>query len=189
MIKLKIKDKGHLIDIPGMAPFRTPAEIDISKGDIRLIVGYLKVCNIQDYEIVASTATESETYRAADFHPDEKKNKKGNKKLEKRINKLENMIAGLYDNKSNDSGKNEEQITKQMEQFQKNVLDAIKNIRIANVSEKTVLEELKEEAEVAPFIPEIDIKDMKIRSQGKHKTMKKDSDTDDSADALSKLLK
>ena len=122
---------------------------------------------------------------------EELKKNRDNKKVEQRIDRMEKMIEALYNKSNDDSTKKVEQKTNDLEQFQKEMLDAIKNIRVANVSEKTVSEELKEEEadDVAPFIPDIDTEGMKIRSQGKHKTMKKDSDTDDAADALSKLLK
>lgn len=190
MIILKIKEKGHLVDIPNIPPFRTPAEIDISKGDIRTIVGYLKVCDIKDYEIIATNENEREVYKSEDFNPPKKVKKGDGKKLEKRIDKMEKIISSLYEKTSNDSNRNEEQITNQMIEFQKQVLDAIKNINPGShsgVTQETKEVDLSEYVE--PFIPEIDIEGMKIRSQGKHKTMKKDSDTDGAADALSKLLK
>jgi len=194
MIILRIKEKGHLIDIPNRPPFRTPAEIDISKGDIRAIVGYLKVYNIQDYEIIASTKDTKEIYKAEDFNPPKKKaiekakkKPKQNKKLEKRVDRMEKILEKLYEKTSDDSGKNVEQIN-DLEQFRKDILGAINKINVVNVPEKTVSEEVEDES-VQPFIPEIDTEGMKIRSQGKHKTLKRDTDTDDAADALSKLLK
>lgn len=193
MIILNIKERGHLIEIPGMASFRTPATVDISKGDMRTIVGHLKICDIHDYEIIASDGRGiEEKYNSKDFsttdNKEKNKNKKRNKKVEQRIDRMEKMIEALYNKSNDESNKNVEQKTNDLEQFQKSVLDTLKNITLNHVSDKTIKEELEEES-VAPFIPDIDTDGMKIRSQGKHKTMKKDSDTDDAADALSKLLK
>lgn len=199
MITLIIKEKGHLIEIPGMPSFRTPATIDISKGDIRTIVGYLKVCDIQDYEIIASNNSGKEVYSARDFNTTttrvvekQKKPIKKDKTLEKRMDKLERMIQGLYNKPPDDSGKNEEQTTKQIEQFQNTVLDAIKKISVGgpNVTETEGKSKhnIIDEEEPAPFIPDIDTEGMKLKSQGDHKTIKKEEGSDDAADALSKLL-
>ena len=198
MITLHIKEKGHLIEIPGMPSFRTPATVDISKGDIRTIVGYLKVCDIQDYEIIASNDSGKEVYSSRDFSTvtkvveKRKKPQKKDKALEKRMDKLERMIQSLHDKSDGDSGKNEEQTTNQMEQFQKNVLDAIKQISVggSNVTEteRKGKHNINDEEEPAPFIPDIDTEGMKLKSQGDHKTIKKEEGSDDAADALSKLL-
>lgn len=195
MITLIIKEKGHLVDIPGHSQFRTPATIDISKGDIRQIIGYLKVCDITDYEIIASNNSGKEIYKPKDFNIDhpkikKKKDKKSDSRIEKRIDRMEKMIKKLYETSSNDSGKKLEQTTNQMEQFQKNVLDVLgklQNMTMKNMSNKTILQELEEET-VDPFIPDIDTEGMRLRSQGGHKTVKKEEDSDDAADALSKLL-
>lgn len=193
MIILNIREKGHLIEIPGMASFRTPAKVDISKGDVRTIVGYLNICNITDYDIVASKDGSREVYNSKDFNPlqtqvkKKVKQKQPDKKMEKRMQRMEQMLEKLSEKSGDDSPKNVEQTTNEMERFRKDMLDAINNINLIKVSQKTVMEELDDE-QPAPFIPEIDTKGMKLRSHGKHKTIKKDENTDDAADALSKLL-
>jgi hypothetical protein len=194
MITLHIREKGHLIDIPGMSPFHTPAKVDISKGDVRTIVGYLNVCNITDYDIIASKDGSREVYNAKDFNPvrtqvkKKVKQKQPDKKLEKRMKRMERMIEKLSEKPVGDSTKNVEQTTNQTDLMQSQILDAIKNLNVggSNANEKRDKESIEDE--VAPFIPEIDTKGMKIRNKGKHKTVKKDEDTDDAADALSKLL-
>ena len=184
------------MEIPGLKPFRTPAKVDISKGDIRTIVGHLKVCDITDYEIVASNEGSTEVYRPKDFNTIQPtvvkkiKQEKPDKKLEKRINQLEKMVLELSKKPVDDSPKNVEQTTNQTEQFQKQILDAIKNLNVGggvNEDRRKITEE--SEDEVAPFIPEIDIEGMKLKNQGEHKTVKKEKGSDDAADALSKLLK
>lgn len=192
MIILNIRERGHLIEIPGMASFRTPATVDISKGDIRTIIGHLKVCDITDYEITASNDNGSkEIYNSKDFSTAKSKTKvkqkvkKSDKKLENRIDRIEKMIETLYKKSADDSPKNIEQKTNDTEQVQKQILNAIKNLNIGD----GVKEIQDAEDDVAPFIPEIDTEGMKLRSQGNIKTIKKDmEDTDDAADALSKLL-
>jgi hypothetical protein len=196
MITLNIREKGHLMEIPGMKPFRTPAKVDISKGDIRTIVGHLKVCDITDYEIVASNDGSTEVYKPKDFNTIQptvvKKiiHKKSDKKLEKRLNQLEKMVIKLAKKPVDDSPKKQEQTTNQTEQFQKQILDAIKNINAGGGSNEGRRKTTEESEDyVAPFIPEIDTDGMKLKNQGEHKTVKKDEGSDDAADALSKLLK
>lgn len=194
MITLNIREKGHLIEIPGMAAFRTPAIIDISKGDIKTIVGYLKVCDISDYEIIAKNDLGvTETYNAKDFstaNRKKKKTKKPNKDLTNRMNRIEKMIEKLYKKSSGDSSKNTEQNINQTEMFQKQILDSLKHLGTGggkNEGKGQIKDDL--EKEVEPYIPDIDIKGMKLNTQKNTKTIKTDkSDTDDSVDALSKLL-
>jgi O6-methylguanine-DNA--protein-cysteine methyltransferase len=197
MITLNIKEKGHLLEIPGLKPFRTPAKVDISKGDIRTIVGHLKVCDITDYEIIASAEGSTEVYRSKDFDAKPAKvvakiqKVKPDKQMEKRIKKLENMVLKLSEKPKDDSSKNVEQTTNQTEQFQKQILDAIKNLPMGGgSSEKETERKGKHDLdEPAPFIPDIDTEGMKLRGQGEHKTVKKEEGAEDAADALSKLLK
>jgi len=52
MVKLLIKTKGMFINIPGLIPFRTPAEVDITKVNINLVVSELKKNGIERYKII-----------------------------------------------------------------------------------------------------------------------------------------
>lgn len=51
MTKLVIRKPGFFINIPGITPFRTPAKIDISRIDIKLIISCLNKNGIIEYEI------------------------------------------------------------------------------------------------------------------------------------------
>ena len=52
-LKLKIKDKGLMVEIPGLPPTRTPADIDISKLDLNLVITNLRKHGINNYKIVS----------------------------------------------------------------------------------------------------------------------------------------
>jgi len=54
MIKLIIKNVGMFLNIPGITPFRTPAEIDITKVDVNMVLAELKKHGISKYKIVSS---------------------------------------------------------------------------------------------------------------------------------------
>jgi len=53
MVKLLIKTKGMFINIPGLIPFRTPAEVDITKVNINLVISELKKNGIEKYKIIS----------------------------------------------------------------------------------------------------------------------------------------
>jgi hypothetical protein len=60
MVKLLIKTKGMFINIPGLIPFRTPAEVDITKVNINLVVSELKKNGIEKYKIISDDSISSE---------------------------------------------------------------------------------------------------------------------------------
>lgn len=53
MVKLLIKTKGMFINIPGLIPFRTPVEVDITKVNINLVISELKKNGIERYRIIS----------------------------------------------------------------------------------------------------------------------------------------
>jgi hypothetical protein len=53
MVKLLIKTKGMFINIPGLIPFRTPTEVDITKVNINLVISELKKNGIEKYKIIS----------------------------------------------------------------------------------------------------------------------------------------
>ena len=73
MIKLKIKEPGHTVAIPGLKVFRSPVDVDISKLDIRVVSMYLKSSGIEKYEIIAEMDGNKETYTQKDFDLPKKK--------------------------------------------------------------------------------------------------------------------
>ena len=74
MLTLRIKSRGQVVQIPGSAPFRTPATIDVSNMKIRNLIGYLRVSGIEDYEIVATSDKGIvEVYKKSDFELPKKK--------------------------------------------------------------------------------------------------------------------
>ena len=195
MLTLRIKSKGQMVQLPGSAPFRTPATIDVSKMKIRNLIGYLRQAAIEDYEIVAtSDKGVREVYKKSDFDLPQKKDQdsesKYKKEIDKRFNKLEKLIQRLVDNQDSKNTSNKEQtiddklnrIEKLLEQKVVREVVYTKNITDGKVPD---IEELEEER----FIPSIEIDDMKLSSSS-IKTIEKGKkdDVDDAADSLSKLL-
>jgi len=194
MITLKIREKGHLVEIPGIAPFRTPADIDISKIEIRKVIGHLQVCGITDYEITAvSPKGDTEIYNQEDFSPKKKKKKvidPFKKEIESRFDRLENMLMSLFtrEKKGNDE-KNKEQITEKLDRLERlseKLLKSKSNVVYRDFKEKIIDEE---DDEQLAFIPDIDISDLKLKSSSV-KSVKQDQmdELNDVANSLSELL-
>lgn len=195
MINLIIKEKGHLIDIPGLAPFRTPANVDISRIDIRKVIGHLKVNGIQNYRVVAEDQKGAtiKVYTAKDFSTKKKKKKAvdpNKNEYESRFNKLEKMLSMLLEKETRNDNKNKEQITEkldQLEQLSKELLRR-KPEKVIYRDNKGQTLEKDEDEDVVRFIPEADISGMKIKSSSIKSVKEEKEGLDDAADALSKFL-
>lgn len=191
MITLRVRERGHLIEIPGLAPFRTPADIDVSKVGIRKVIGHLKVNGITKYEIVAiDDKGDKEVYNQEDFTPKKKKKKKVDpykKQIESRFDKLEKMIMSLLSReKKGNEDLNKEQITEKLEQLEelsKKILDK----EVGKIIYKDTKEKHKDKE--ARFIPNVDIEDLKLKKSSV-KSLKQDQkeEIDDAADSLSEVL-
>ena len=67
MIILKINQKGHFIEIPGITPFRTPVEVDITNISIPLVASKLTAQGVEHYEIISDTIGKEKRYTQKDF--------------------------------------------------------------------------------------------------------------------------
>jgi hypothetical protein len=179
LIILKVTQRGHLVDIPGLSRFRTPAEINISNCSIDLVRACLKNQGIETYEIFTKDDPK--------IVKDEKKNLKKNVSIdiEKRLSKIEKLIESL--NKK-DSEKNipEEQIKNKLlilEELSKKILER-ENIReiVYTSTKEPIVEDLDEEV----FIPEIDISDLEMKGSSGETIATRD-DVDEAVNALSQL--
>ncbi|MCF8019787.1 MAG: hypothetical protein K9L62_10290 [Vallitaleaceae bacterium] len=200
MIFLKIAEKGHYIEIPGMSPFRTPAKANISHISIQSVVSRLQAQGIEEFEIVSDTKGQEAVFTQKDFNIETKNPKKKKDNYEKRFNKLEALVNKLLIKESSDETPNQEQITNKLnsiekllkkqsttkdiqtsEKFQKHDTEGIKKTKIKT---KPVVEDFDN-----IFIPDINISGMKIQGGESRKSIKQDKqDIDDSADMLSRIL-
>ncbi|GAG05880.1 unnamed protein product, partial [marine sediment metagenome] len=53
MITLKVKDSGFMVELPGIAPFRSPAQVNITNIKLSHVITALKNLGVQDYEIIS----------------------------------------------------------------------------------------------------------------------------------------
>ena len=190
MITLKIKHKGFYIEIPGLPPFRTPADVNISHISIPLAVSALKKQGITVFKIVSDTKGKEQTLTQRDFMVKNKNPKKQDANYEKRFNKLEALMTSLLNKQTSNTPSNKEQITNRLNSIEKLIKE--KESKVIHVVEETtekIKKTKKKNKAQDTFIPSINLDGMEIKGSGSQKTIKQDkSDIDDSADLLSRIM-
>ena len=61
MLKLMIKQKELLLNLPGISAVRTPAEVRISAKNLNEVISYLNANGVEDYEVVSFVDTLKKT--------------------------------------------------------------------------------------------------------------------------------
>lgn len=194
MITLIVKEKGHMINIPGIAPFRTPAKIDVSHVKLNLILGSLKNVGIDDYEIVAKEDKEEITYTKEDFELPKKTGESSAElnKINERFNRIEGILKNLLKKSSSEKTSSEEQITNKLnalEELSRRILEkeSVQEIVYTSSKEKSVspvIEDLDDDL----YIPKIYIDDMELKGTASEKIGEVE-DPEEAADMLSRLKK
>lgn len=192
MLKLIIKERGHMIELPGMAPFRTPAEVDVSKLSLNVLILKMKNYNINEYEIRSEIGGKAIVYKKDDVEkkklPDPAKKKEEVDKindLNARFSRLEKLLLKAVGGSK--TGSDWEQINEKIDKLSNQVNDikVLKEVVIKD-SGGTKRTKITKEEDEDKFIPQIETSGMKIKS-GDRKKLKREDDTDDAADLLSKL--
>lgn len=184
---LKVKQKGLFLNIPGVAPFRTPAEVDISNLKIHLVVLSLKNNGVDEFEI--HSKKDNKVYTKKDFEKTKSKDGKQMKDVEERFDRIERMIAKLGAKSESKKYIPEEQITNKLqllEQLAKQILEkeSVREVVYTSSKDKPVIEELDEDI----FIPEVDVSELKLKGSSSE-TIGTLDDVDEAANALSQLKK
>lgn len=194
MIILKITEKGHFIELPGMSPFRTPVEANISNISIPLVVARLKSQGIKKFEIISDTQGKASVLTQKDFNT-ENKNPKKRKEVnyEKRVSNLESMMKQLLEKGVSDTTSDQEQITNKLSIIEKLLKDRPKTNVVYAPEKKAKKKDTKTEPVIEEledtFIPDIDIDSLEVRGKGSRETIEQDKlDIDDSADLLSRIM-
>ena len=190
MITLKINEKGHLIELPGVAHFRSPAKVNISNIKLPLIITTLNNLGVRDYEIISREGDKEKIYTKKDFEKPKKKKKEDLTKINERFNKIEKLLYALA---KKDSKKHipEEQITnklKVLEELSQRILEKESIREIVYTSSKDtgktpIIEELDEDT----FIPTIDISDLKLKGGSSSEKIGEIEGAEEAADLLSRL--
>lgn len=194
MITLVVKEKGHMINIPGLAPFRTPAKIDVSHVKLNLIISSLNNVGIKDYEIVSKEDKKEIIYTIEDFEFPKKMEESSQdlNKIDERFNKIETILKNLLKKSSSKKTSSEEQITNKLnalEELSKKILEkeSVKEIVYTSskeTSNKPTVEDLDDDL----YIPNIYIDDMELKGSASEKIGEVD-DAEEAADMLSRLKK
>ncbi len=194
MIMLKITEKGHYIEIPGMSPFRSPVEANISHVSINLVVSRLKAQGIKKFEIVSDTKGKETVMTQNDFKTDNRSlEKRKEDNYEKRFNKLELLIAKLVNKKVGDTTPVQEQITNKLSSIEE-LLKKKATTKVVHVTEKKSKKKDKRNEPIVEemediFIPDINIDGLHMRGNGTQEIIEQDkADIDDSADLLSRIM-
>ena len=190
-LKLKITDKGLMVEIPGIAPIRTPVEIDISKIDINLVIAVLRKSGINNYRIVSITEDGIEKTISV---PQGLKKKIKNKyqsdiSVDKRFDRLESMMINLLTQKNESKNiLNEEQITNKLDKLEKltqSIINSQKHtVEYTNKSDEPTIEEMDE-----LFIPNIDLDGMSLKGTTGKTIEVSEGNVDEVADLLSSITR
>lgn len=190
MIILKIIERGHTLSIPGLKTIRTPADIDISKLDMRSVLIHLKQAGIEKFEIVSNTPKTSSTERPK-FNVTQSKKIEVPSDVDSRMKNIENMLEMLLLQKTKPDKTESQNLDNKLKNLERlikanqQVKFVDKNPEIESIKRRKIEPEIEE---LGSFIPEVDISHMTIKSD--IKTLKQDSsDAEDSADLLSSLIK
>lgn len=194
MITLNIKERGNMIQIPGIAPFRTPAKIDISHVKLHLVVASLNSSGINDYEIIAKEDKQEIIYTKDDFDFPKKLKEAptDNSDINERFNKIEGILKNLLRKTSSEKNLSEEQITNKLnslEELSRRILEKenVKEIVYTSTkdsSKSPVIEDLDDEL----YIPNIYIDDMEMKGSASEKIGEVE-DLEEASDMLSRLKK
>ncbi len=108
MIILKIKQPGLFIRLTGLPPIRTPAEINITKCDLNVILSELRTYDIDNFEIIKSPKQETKqsaqkpTINNIKIKEDNNINIQDNKKINdmiERFDNIEKLLSKILDQK------------------------------------------------------------------------------------------
>jgi len=179
MITLKIRERGHMIEIPGISPFRTPADVNITHISIPLAISVLSSQGIEKFEIVSDIRGKEQVLTEKDF----KESEDDNSKMNGRLKNLEGMLKKLLKKEASDLSSNQEQINDKLEK-----LELLSNAILESSGHRPYSETEPHIEELDTFIPEIDIEGITMKGKSGKKVFKKDEDDiDESADLLSSL--
>lgn len=174
MTKLIIKDKGFFITIPKIAPFRTPAIVNISKLDVNQVLIELRKYGIEDFVIKYEPDKK-------DIQQEQILNYKSKKEEKIFIEKNHNEIFG-----------------KRIQNIEKLLKELVKNKTSQVIIEKTIInketdsikKEKEDDFDEDDFIPDIDISNLKLKES--KSTKREEVNTNNikkTSDLLSNLLK
>jgi len=188
-LKLIIKEKGHYVKIPGMPPFRSPVEVDVTRVKVSTLLQSLHSCGVNNYELISLSKTGEVIKRwdNNDLNNKDNKNQEDEKLLKKldKLDKLEGMLLTLLSKKESQKDNNSEQITNRLTKIEKMLRSGVSFTQRDIISSDPIVEEIEDQ-----FIPSIDVDNMKMSGKSIEVVEKSSKDDiDDAVDLLSRLTK
>lgn len=178
MKKLIIKEPGLFLRIPGMGDFRTPAEIDISKIDVNLVLAELRRNGISTYKIHSDEQTKSKNVNIQKKDIKDIRYEDILELMQKQQNSMgviENLLKTMITTKTPEPSM--DMITNLLNDFLQ--------------SDKTNTTEIKKKSKidesVDEFIPEININKMTLKGNNSSKVIKSDRSILKNAESLKSL--
>ena len=145
MLNLIIDQPGHLIQIAGIPPTRTPATIDITRCNINVVLSYLKSNGIKSFKLVNEetipkkksekrTKPEEQIKKSNDVRREERRIYKD--ESEERLNNIEKMLKELLSKPTTDKVINKEPIIKKKKEYKEKEPEFIPQFNTAGMKMK-----------------------------------------------------
>ena len=184
-IKLIIREKGRYVEIPGLAAFRSPATLNVTKVKLSVLIQALHSCGINNYELVSEDEKGSTVYVGKDPITKLPEKKQKDPELSNRLDRMEDLLLKLISGGTGQKVASSEQITDRLSRIERMLKKGSKVIYKEGNKDTPIVEELDDQ-----FIPEIDISDMQISGKTTEVLDKKDKKhVEDAVDLLSSLTK
>ena len=166
MRKLIVDTPGLTIKIPGLPPTQTPAEINIDKVDLNLVVSYLRQYGLPRYKIIEVPENKVKQKKIEEKPESTKKEAKKSdvdmKKLMGEFNDIKSLLKELIEKEPS----------------------VVKVIESKGYSAEELKKPIVEDEDA--FIPMIDTEDFEVK--GSTVRTKETEDVSDNIDALKKIL-
>lgn len=191
-MRLIIKERGHVLNIPGFSTMRTPCKINVDMMDLKILISHLKQIGVSNYTIEENQEINdigkkrpiltkvARVIKAIKDEPDiiiKRVDDVGTKieldKMNKKIDDLQNMIIKLLSKPKTESRTNDIDINQYVD-----------NKETPKVHKKQIIEELDDEE----FIPEILFDDMEYsKGSSEVEIVEIDDNLEDEISGLSNL--
>ena len=184
-IKLTIRERGRFVEIPGLAAFRTPATVDVTRIKLSILIQSLHKCGINNYELISEDEKGKTVYLGKDPITKLPEKNKEDSQISNRLDRLEGLLLKLVSNGTGQKVASSEQITNRLSRIERMLKTGQKVVYREKSGDTPIVEELDDQ-----FIPEIDISDMQISGKTTDVLDKKDKKhVEDAVDLLSSLTK
>jgi len=158
MIVLNINQPGLFIELPGIAPVRTPAKINITKLDTAIVIRKLASLGVQEYNI--SMEKDQEVEKSKHIEP----KKENDVPVATRLGRIEALLEKMVDSP------------------QQVIVE-----KIVSKPDSSIKKKKKKEIEDKPFIPHIQTDGLSLEGDMSHSVEESRDDANEAANALKNM--